>query len=249
MKKNRSIFVIILALILSCIISKQTYSVEGVKEKKSVYLTFDDGPSPGTTNEIIKILNENNIKATFFVIGSKSRENCEVIKKISDGGMSIMPHADRHEYNKIYYSTKNYFDDLKNCEDTITNLTGKTNFEFIRMPGGSDNTVASSNVLNEIREKIIRSNRYYIDWSLDTGDTETTQATIDFIESRVREYGGLYKVEVVLMHDLQNKITTIKSLQNIIDFYKERGYEFKTLDNIEKSEIDYLKDIRVINKK
>jgi len=249
MKKNKYIAIIIVTLILSCITSKQAYGLEAIKGKKTVYLTFDDGPSPGTTNEIIKVLNKNNIKATFFIIGSKARENSGVIKKISDFGMCIMPHTDRHEYNKIYYSAKNYFDDLKNCEDTITNLTGKTNFEFVRMPGGSDNTVANSNVLDEIREKIITSNRYYIDWSVDTGDTETTETTIDFIESRVREYGGLYKVEVVLMHDLQNKITTIESLQNIIDFYKERGYEFKSLDNIEKSEIKYLKDIRVINKK
>ena len=80
-------------------------------------------------------------------------------------------------------------------------------------------------------------------------DSRYTKQHIDFIESRIRECGGLYKVEVVLMHDLQNKVTTIKSLQNTIDFYKEKGYEFKNLDNIEECEINYLKDIKVINKK
>lgn len=248
MKKNKKIIIITLVLAICCIISTPSYGSEIERDKKTVYLTFDDGPSVGTTNEILKVLEENNLKATFFVIGSNSREHNGIIKKMNESKMSIMPHTDMHVYDKIYSSSKNYFDDLKSCENTITTLTGKTNFKFIRMPGGSDNDVATKEVLSEIKSSIINSDKYYIDWSLDTGDTETTQASVDFIESRVREYGGLYKCEVVLMHDLRNKITTIESLQKIIDFYKERGYEFKTLDNIEQWEIDYLKEIRVINK-
>lgn len=249
MKVNKKVIaIIILILILSCTISKPSYGAEMEKDKKTVYLTFDDGPSPGTTNEILKVLQKNNVKGTFFVIGKNARENSGVIKKITESGMSIMPHTDLHEYNKIYSCATSYFEDLKKCESTILDLTGKSNSKFIRMPGGSDNSIASPKVLNEIKKNIISSNKYYIDWSLDTGDTETSQVTVDFIESRIREYGGLYKVEVVLMHDLQNKVTTIESLQKTIDFYKERNYEFKILDNINNEEIDYLKDIRVINK-
>lgn len=244
MKKNKRFIVILtLVLTLSCIISKPSYGVEIEKDKKTVYLTFDDGLSPAKTNEILKILEKNNVKATFFVIESNARENSGVIKKISKSGMSIMPHTDIHKYNKIYSSANSYFEDLKNCEDTILKLTGKTSCNFIRMPGGSDNTVASPSVLDEIKNNIISSNKYYIDWSVDTG------ATADFIKSCSRECGGLYKVEVVLVHDLQNKVTTIESLQNTIDFYREKGYEFKNLDNIEEGEINYLKEIKVINKK
>ncbi|MBU3134743.1 polysaccharide deacetylase family protein [Clostridium gasigenes] len=247
MKKNKGFLVILtLVLILSCIISKPSYGAEIGKDKKTVYLTFDDGASPALTNEIIKILEKNNIKATFFVEGNNARTNSGVIKKINESGMSIIPHIDTHEYNKIYSSANSYFDDLKNCENTILSLTGKSNSKFIRIPGGSDNTIDSPNVLAEIKSNIINSNKYYIDWTV---DTQTTQTNIDFIESHIRECGGLYKVEVVLMHDLQNKVATVKSLQNTIDFYNEKGYEFKNLDNIEECEINYLKDIRVINKK
>lgn len=249
MKKNKYITIIILVLIFSSLSYKEVYSLEVSKEKKVVYLTFDDGLSPGITNEILNVLENNNVKATFFLIGNNSRANNEVIKKISNNEMSIMPHTDKQKYKNIYSSSKTYFDNLKNCEDTIFNITGKTNFNFIRMPGGSDNTIGSSTVLDEIRNKIINDGKYYIDWSLEIGGDERTENTMDFIESRIRESGGLYKVEVVLMHDLKNKVNTIEALQKTIDFYKERDYEFKTLDNIDNSEIEYLKNIKVINKK
>lgn len=246
--KFKFTFIIIIILISNFIISKEVFSLQRKNEKKIVYLTFNDGQSPSITNEILKVLERNNVKATFFLIGSEVRDNPEVIKKINDKGMSIMPHTDMNDYNHIYDSCESYLKDLKKCEESIKSLTGKTNFNFIRMPGGSDNTIAKSDVLDEIRSEIINNNKYYIDWSLDIGDTENTEKKVDFIESRIREYGGLYKVEVVLMHDLQNKLLTIQGLQETIDFYKERGYEFKNLDNIEKWEIDYLKNIKVINK-
>ncbi|MGL5353852.1 MAG: polysaccharide deacetylase family protein [Clostridium sp.] len=250
MKKSRKIIgIITLVLTLSCTVSKPSYGEALVREKKTVYLTFDDGPSTGTTNNIIDVLNENNIKATFFIIGLNARRNVEIIKRINENGMSIMPHADKHEYNTIYSSKSRYFEDLTKCEDTITRLTGKSNFNFVRMPGGSDNDIARGGILNEIKEQIVNDNRYYIDWSLDIGDTDSAHVSVESIESRVRDQGALYRVEVLLMHDMQNKLTTTQSLQSTIDFYKERGYEFKTLDNIDASEIEYLKEIRVINKK
>ena len=246
--KFKFTFIIIIVLISNFIISKEVFSLQRENEGKIVYLTFDDLSSPSITNEILKVLEKNNVKATFFIMGSKVRDNPEVIKKINDNGMSIMPHIYMHDYNHIYDSCESYLQDLKNCEESIKSLTGKTNFNFIRMPGGSDNTIAKSDVLDEFRSEIINKNKYYIDYSVDIGDTQTTENTVDFIESRIREYGGLYKVEVVLMHDLQNKLLTIQGLQKTIDFYKERGYDFKNLDNIEKWEIDYLKNIKVINK-
>lgn len=250
MKKRRKIIAIItFVLVFSCTISKPSYGEVLLNTKKTVYLTFDDGPSVGTTNAIIDVLNENDIKATFFIVGLNARRNSDITKRINENGMCIMPHADKHEYNTIYSSKAKYFEDLKKCESTITKITGKSNFNFIRMPGGSDNNVARSSVLNEIKDEIVSGDRYYIDWSLDTGDTDSAHVPVENIESRVRDQGALYKVEVLLMHDMQNKLTTTEALQTTIDFYKERGYEFKTLENIENYEIEYLKEIRVINKK
>lgn len=224
------------------------YTIHSENQKKVVYLTFDDGPTPNVTKEILNILNRNSIKGTFFIVGSNARENKEILKRLHEDDMCIMPHADLHEYDEIFKSVDDYFKDLNNCQKTISSIIGKENFKFIRIPGGSDNSNGSPEVIEEIKNKIKSENRYYIDWTVDSGDTEEQSVSVNFISSRIREYGGLYPVEVVLMHDIGGKETTIASLQYVIDFYKERGYEFNSLDNIEDSELEYLKKIKVINK-
>ncbi|MGL5379304.1 polysaccharide deacetylase family protein [Clostridium sp.] len=238
-------------LLVFSIIGYFNYNINEVKaneKNKTIYLTFDDGPTPCITRTICNVLNKNNVKASFFIVGNNARKNPELLKLLNDGGMCIMPHSDMHVYENIYSSSDAYFNDLHACEKTIKDIVGKSEFKFIRMPGGADNSVGDINVINDIRNGIVNSGKYYIDWSVDSGDTEYTDASIDFIESRVREYGGLYDVEVLLMHDLSGKETSIVALQWVIDFYKERGYEFKTLDNINEEEISYLKKIKVVNK-
>ncbi|WP_459830686.1 polysaccharide deacetylase family protein [Clostridium carnis] len=218
------------------------------ENKKVVYLTFDDGPSPGITKEISQVLLKNNVKGTFFVVGSNVRLFPKVIKELKNNGMSIMPHTDIHEYKNIYSSKDEYFKDLNNCIETIESVIGNGKLMFVRMPGGSDNNIADRKILDSIRETLKEEGIYNIDWSVDSGDSEGYNCTVELINSHIREYGGLYKVEVVLMHDLGNKQTTVDSLQNVIDFYKRKGYEFKTLDNIDEWEIEYLEKIHVLNK-
>ncbi|CDG02142.1 polysaccharide deacetylase family protein [Clostridium chauvoei] len=216
--------------------------------KKVVYLTFDDGPNENITKEIVNILESNNIKGSFFLIGDNANNNKGLVKLLKEKNMTIMPHTNIHKYNEIYSSTDEYFNDLNKCEETISNIIGKRDFKFIRMPGGSDNTIGNEQIMTEIKNRIKSENRYYIDWSVDSGDTEEQGVSVNFIDSRIKEYGGLYPVEVVLMHDISGKETTIAALQNTINFYKEKGYKFKSLDEIEDDDIEYLKKIKVINK-
>lgn len=215
---------------------------------KTVYLTFDDGPSVNITKELINILNENNIKATFFVVGDSANIYPYMIKSLNESGMCIMPHCNMHDYTSLYKSEENYFKDLDKCKSTIESILGKRNLNFIRLPGGADNKVCDINVLSKIKESISKNGEYYIDWTIAVGDAESKDISAEFINSRIRDEGGLYDVEVVLMHDLGDKYATVESLQGIIDFYKEKGYRFKSLNEIEDWEIQYLKDINVLNK-
>lgn len=215
---------------------------------KTVYLTFDDGPSVNITKELISVLNNNDIKATFFVVGDSANIYPHVIKLLDENGMSIMPHCNIHDYISIYKSEENYFKDLNKCKNTIESILGKRKLNFVRLPGGADNKDCNANVLSKIKDKIVSSGDYYIDWTIELGNSESRDVSVDFINSKIRDEGGLYNVEVVLMHDLGDKNVIAESLQDIINFYKDKGYKFKALNEIEDWEIQYLKDINVINK-
>lgn len=215
---------------------------------KTVYLTFDDGPSVNITKELISTLNNNDIKATFFVIGDSANIYRHVIKLLDENGMSIMPHCNIHDYISIYKSEENYFKDLNKCKNTIESILGKRKLNFVRLPGGADNKDCNANVLSKIKDKIVSSGDYYIDWTIELGNSESRDVSVDSINSKIRDEGGLYNVEVVLMHDLGDKNVIAESLQDIINFYKDKGYKFKALNEIEDWEIQYLKDINVINK-
>ena len=215
---------------------------------KTVYLTFDDGPSINITNDIINILNSNNVKGTFFVVGDSASIYPYLIKNLNYNNMCIMPHCNIHDYKSIYKNEESYFRDLNKCKENIKLTIGNRKMNFIRMPGGSDNEICSKEVLDKIKEKILSNGDNYIDWTIAVGDAEDFNVSAESLKSRVRDEGGLYEVEVVLMHDLGNKKSTVQALQDIISIYKDRGYTFKTLDEIEPWEIEYLKEINVLNK-
>ena len=182
-------------------------------QNKTVYLTFDDGPSNGNTNKILDILEKNNIKATFFVVGNRISANKSIIKRAKNLNMAIYPHCNR----------------------------------FVRLPGGATNTVCKKEVLNNIKNEIKSQNIMYIDWNVDSGDAVARNVSSNIIKNNMRNYSGIYNVEVVLMHDSGDKESTVDTLQSIINNYKNKNYKFKTLNNISKEEINYLKKIRVIN--
>ncbi|MBE6062382.1 MAG: polysaccharide deacetylase [Clostridium butyricum] len=220
-----------------------------IPRKKIVYLTFDDGPSFSNTDAILDVLCRNNIKATFCVVGENVILNKRTTNRLNKLGMGIIPHCNCHEYSVIYSSLNDYINDLHECEKNINNTIGENRtYRMVRMPGGSANTVCNHNIMMRIKEAIKNMNMYYIDWNLDCGDTHMNKVDKSIIEQNVMNYAGMRQIEVVLMHDLENKRTTTESLQSIIEKYKELGYEFKTLDNMEEWEIEYLIKNKVINR-
>lgn len=216
--------------------------------KKTVYLTFDDGPSVKVTKEIIDILNANNIKGTFFVVGDYVRIYPYLLEELTNNNMSIMPHCNFHDYNALYKNEEEYFKDLDKCVSNIQKVIGDKKMSFVRLPGGVDNTYCDAETLKKIKSNLLSKDINYIDWTIDTGDSESYDISKDYLISRIMDEGCLYDVEVVLMHDIGGKNTTVEALQEIIDIYKSRGYEFKSLNEIEDQEMEYLKKINVLNK-
>ena len=88
---------------------------EQLANKKVVYLTFDDGPTPQNTEKILAILKKNNIKGTFFVIG----HNSDMYKRIVDEGHAIALHTYSHNYKEVYASEEAFFKDLYKILDAV----------------------------------------------------------------------------------------------------------------------------------
>ena len=108
-------------------------------KNKKVYLTFDDGPSKNTT-QILDILDEYNIKATFFVVGKTDNYSKDIYRRIVDEGHSLGLHSYSHRYEIIYESLDNFQYDLYKLQEFLYDVTNyKAN--IYRFPGGSGNEV------------------------------------------------------------------------------------------------------------
>lgn len=248
-KAMRIIFIFLMVDVILVNYTEQAWSSK-ISEKKIVYLTFDDGPSFNNTDSVLDVLCRNNIRATFCVVGENVIANKGTTNRMKELGMGIIPHCNCHEYDTLYSSLESYMDDLKKCQENINKTIGEQRtYKMVRIPGGSTNTVCSYNILEEIKNEIKNNNMYYIDWNLDCGDTCACLVNRYAIESNIVNNAGKRQIEVVLMHDLENKTTTTEALQNIINKYKELGYEFKIIDEMEEWEINYLIHCNVINRK
>lgn len=106
---------------------------------KTMYLTFDDGPSEENTAAVLDILKEYNIQATFFVVGENVRRHPEVARRIVEEGHTIGIHCNRHEYGELYESVDSYLADFREAYDAVYEVTG-VEAKLFRFPGGSINS-------------------------------------------------------------------------------------------------------------
>ncbi|KEJ02894.1 polysaccharide deacetylase [Clostridium botulinum A2B3 87] len=228
-KFKKSIYLLLfLALIFSGVIAFN-YKVkadkkEDISDKKEIYLTFDDGPSDKTTEDILDVLKENDVKATFFIIGKYIEGREDVLKRIVKEGHSIGLHTYSHNYKTIYQNNKVFIDEMLKCQNEIYKATGvKTN--IIRFPGGSVKR------LDERFKKELEDEGFKIyDWNMTLTDGINPRSPVSkFYKEGTKRKKPLSKV-ILLMHcDHLNK-NTCRALPDIIKFYKDKGYEFKIID-------------------
>lgn len=190
---------------------------------KTIYLTFDDGPSL-VTPKILDILKEENVKATFFVV-KKNPEFNQYIKRAHDEGHTIALHSATHDYQYIYTSMENYFIDLKTVADYTLAITGE-NASIIRFPGGSSNTVSSftPKIMTNLSTEVVKRGYEYFDWNIDSGDTGRigSKAIVKNVTSNLKNH----HTYVVLMHDYGANEQTADALKEIIHYGKDNGYQF-----------------------
>lgn len=199
---------------------------ERKKDGKIAYLTFDDGPSLVVTPRILDILDEYNIKATFFVVGSIAEKHPEMLQRIYEKGHNIGNHSYSHVYAHIYKNSDNFLNDIDKADQVFKKILGEDfNSKLLRFPGGSFGKS------NKIIKAVVNAGYNYYDWNSLNGDAEGIRFSKDRLIKRFKETSRNKKKLIVLMHDTDAKDTTADSLRDIIDYLIDQGYEFDVLEN------------------
>ena len=202
---------------------------EHQSDEKVVYLTFDDGPSENT-QKIMDILARYNVKATFFVTGRNQKYNY-LIKDAYKAGHTIALHTYSHDYQTVYSSVDNYFDDLNKVGQMVKKEIGFVP-HYIRFPGGSSNTISRKycqGIMSTLTKEVVEKGYQYYDWNADSTDASGNHVAVDKL---IRNGTLCHDNNVmILCHDAQAKDTTVQALPSIIEHYQSLGYSFKGIDD------------------
>lgn len=197
-----------------------------INDNKVVYLTFDDGPSERTI-EILDILKEYDIKATFFVTVQEEKKNTkDILRRIAFEGHTIGVHSYSHNYNEIYKSVNSFLDDFNEIYNYIFNATG-VKAEIFRFPGGSKNSYNTSTYKDIIREMTLRGFVYY-DWNVDSKDSIGDFSANTIYEKSIKDIDTLNRA-FILYHDSVDRKSTVKALEKTILHLKEKGFTFSKI--------------------
>lgn len=184
------------------------------KTTHKVYFTFDDGPS-ANTGEILDILKEYDVKATFFVVGQGKQHYADLYQRIVEEGHTLGMHSYSHSYNEIYKSLDDFKNDFSTLQGYLYQMTGVQSKVF-RFPGGSSNQVSQGNT-QEIIKYLQEEGITYYDWNISSKDAGSSMVPVqEIVENSMRgiEEQG---TSIILFHDANGKRSTVEALPIIIE--------------------------------
>ena len=198
---------------------KIVYQVEVPQQEKVIALTIDDGPWKPTTTQMLDILKQNNVKATFFWVGKKVQAHPQIAKEVVAQGHAIGNHTWNHHYKRVTPAVAK--DEIERTAKIIYQTTGVRTYLF-RPPGG---------YLNNGLAAYAKSQKYSVlMWSQTSADTDPRAKYQVFVKNVLRDAkpGG-----IVLMHDGGgDRSRTVKALPEMIKGLKEKGYRFVTIPEL-----------------
>ena len=201
-------------------------------DTKRAFLTFDDGPS-SVTPRILDTLKQENVKATFFVLGSNVKARPEIVKRMYDEGHFIANHGYSHVYSQIYSSAQAVLDEYNSCNEEVRKAIGESeyNSHLFRFPGGIVGG-PYADLKQQANDLLMQNDIVHVDWNALNGDAETNDLSVDFEIQRLNETTENKNSIVILMHDSPLKSVTADALPQIIDTLRNQGYEFKNFYEI-----------------
>ena len=188
-------------------------AVNSMEENKKIALTFDDGPHPYYTEQLLDGLKERDVKATFFVLGKHAEQYPELVERMNDEGHLI----GNHTYSHMQLSQRNseaFKEELIKTNELLEGLTGQE-VQYVRPPYGT---------WDKKFEKEL--NMFPVLWNIDTLDwsSKNVAGIVQKVRSKAKDNG------IILMHD--EYMTTVTAALQIVDELKEEGYEFVTVEEL-----------------
>ncbi|PQQ47322.1 peptidoglycan-N-acetylglucosamine deacetylase [Bacillus thuringiensis] len=207
-------------------------------KRKVAYFTFDDGPGKYTA-KLLDLLKQENIKATFFLIGDNVKKFPDLVKRENNEGHYVGMHSMTHDYKKLY-TDGHYVDEMKEDQALIANIIGKSPL-LTRPPYGS------SPGLNEsLRNKVVENNLKVWDWTIDSLDWKYNKMPVDKAAEQITKNvleGATGTHEVILIHDIHPQ--SVAAVPAIIKGLREKGYEFEAYNEANHFSVNFWHDSRI----
>ena len=194
---------------------------------KIAYLTFDDGPNKSITPKVLDILKEENIKATFFVIGKNVEEHPEIVKRAYEEGHFIANHSYSHNNSVLYKSSDNFIDEIKRTDLAIGKAIGVENYSshLFRFPNGFMSPQYKSKKENFLL-LLSKMDYTYIDWNALNNDSVKKYSSSQLL-TNLKQTCKNKNTLIILMHDTKDVSNSSLVLKDSINYLKSQGYEFR----------------------
>ena len=210
----------VLALMLAASACAALAQEEAPAGRKVVYLTFDDGPKADTP-ELLRILSEENVPATFFVVGQKVRTFHDEARMVYEAGHTIGCHSMYHSISSLKTHDDTVSRDYNGFLKVMREIVDPAfETDLYRFPGGS------TSYRLKMWESIVDAGCAWFDWNVLTSDTDADMSAEKIYKQVVRMTGD-QEVVILLAHEGIKR--TQRILPELIAFYRENGYEFRAL--------------------
>lgn len=204
------------------------FQFEDTGETKYAYLTFDDGPSDNTY-PILDILDQYQVKATFFMVSRSDEVSRQRCKAIADKGHALGMHSHTHVYSELYATLDSFKADVQGIHDWLYEATGQ-DVKLYRFPGGSSNTVSNVDI-NTMIDSITSMGYIYYDWNVSSGDASSKPISAEEMIENIKSQSQGYSRVMILMHDTNVKTETVRALPGIIETLQSAGYQIVPIKN------------------
>jgi peptidoglycan/xylan/chitin deacetylase (PgdA/CDA1 family) len=187
---------------------------EGNLGRKQVAITFDDGPHPGYTQQILKVLQMYHAKATFFVVGEQAERNPNLIRDEIADGNSVGNHTYDH-VSLVKIPAEYVGTEIKACGEVVQGITGRAPHLF-RPPGGDYNA--------QVAEEANALGYTIVLWTDDPGDYASPGEDVILQRTLSKINNG----SIILLHDGIQQ--TIDILPALLQYLRDHGYQTVTVD-------------------